>query len=212
MDLRQSPGRNRGYDLLAGLLQKPVRLLRRTGFLQFIQFFFQLLCYDEGSDNQTGGSRPGRGSETLNWPMRFLYWVQRMMAGRYGGDQLNLGLMIAYFVLIFLARLFRLPILFLLAPLLPIWGVYRIFSRNISARCRENAVFLQSWGRVRDWFRRSLQRFENRRNRTLYRMNDKKTHRYFRCPNCKSTLRVPKGRGKIAITCPVCRTEFIKKP
>lgn len=147
----------------------------------------------------------------MNWLMRFSYWLNRLMAGRYGSDQLNIGLMVAYFLMVFLANLLRLPVLSYLALLLFVWSVYRVFSRNIPARYRENAVFLKYWGRVRDWFRRSSQRFESWRSRTLYRMNDKKTHRYYRCPNCKNTLRVPKGKGKIVITCPVCRTEFIKK-
>ena len=147
----------------------------------------------------------------MDFLTRFFYWVQRKMAGRYGSDQLNLGLIVAYLILLLLARLLGLPILSFLGLLLLLWGLYRMFSRNLSARYRENAVFLKYWRRVTDWFRGSSQRFESWRSRTLYRMNDKKTHRYYRCPNCGSTLRVPKGKGKIAITCPVCRTEFIKK-
>lgn len=147
----------------------------------------------------------------MNWLMRFSYWVNRVMAGRYGADQMTFGLMIAYFVLVFLARLLRLPILSVLALLLLVWGLYRIFSRNISRRYRENEAFLRHWRRVRDWFAQSSRKFENWRSRTLARMNDRKTHRYYRCPKCGSTLRVPKGKGKIAIVCPVCRTEFVRK-
>lgn len=147
----------------------------------------------------------------MNWFMRFSYWYSRMMAGRYGSDQLSIGLMGAYFLLVLLARIARLPILSYLALALLIWGIYRIFSRNISRRYRENAVFLKYWNRTVQWFRTASSRFESWRGRTLYRMNDKKTHRYFRCPNCKNTLRVPKGKGKIVITCPVCHTEFTKK-
>lgn len=147
----------------------------------------------------------------MNWLMRFSYWVNRMMAGRYGSDQLSLALMVAYFLLILLANLTRLPLLSYLALGLLVWAFYRIFSRNISRRYRENAWFLARWRRVSGWFRQSSSRFESWRSKTLYRMNDKKTHRYYRCPNCKNTLRVPKGKGKIMITCPVCRTEFIKK-
>jgi ribosomal protein L37AE/L43A len=44
-----------------------------------------------------------------------------------------------------------------------------------------------------------------------YRFTDAKTHRYFKCPDCKTKLRVPKHKGKIIITCPKCKTEFKRK-
>ncbi|WP_411676184.1 hypothetical protein [Caproicibacter sp.] len=147
----------------------------------------------------------------MNWLMRFTYWYNRMMAGRYGSDQLSIGLMAAYLLLIFIANLLRLPLLSYLALALLVWGLYRIFSRNISKRYQENAVFLRFWNRFLQWFRTSSSRFESWRSKTLNRMNDKKTHRYYRCPKCNNTLRVPKGKGKIVITCPVCHTEFVKK-
>lgn len=152
-----------------------------------------------------------KGSEKLNWLMRFTYWYNRVMAGRYGSDQLSIGLIVAYFLLNFLANIFHVAILAYFAMAVLIWGIYRIFSKNISSRYRENAVFLKYWHRFLQGFRTSSGRFESWREKTLYRMNDKKTHRYYRCPNCKNTLRVPKGKGKIVITCPVCHTEFIKK-
>lgn len=36
-------------------------------------------------------------------------------------------------------------------------------------------------------------------------------HKYFRCPNCGQMLRVPKGKGKISISCRNCGTTFQKK-
>jgi ribosomal protein L37AE/L43A len=44
--------------------------------------------------------------------------------------------------------------------------------------------------------------------KTRNRLKDAKTHRYFSCPNCKQSLRLPKGKGKIIIICPKCKTEF----
>lgn len=147
----------------------------------------------------------------MNWLMRFSYWVNRVMAGRYGSDQLNIGLMAAYLILVLIANTTRLAILSFLAPLLLLWSIYRMFSKNISRRYQENVWFLNRWNRVVYWFRQSSGRFESWRSRTLSRMNDKKTHRYYRCPKCKNTLRVPKGKGRIVITCPVCKTEFTRK-
>ena len=48
-------------------------------------------------------------------------------------------------------------------------------------------------------------------NNLKKRWAQRSTYRFFKCPQCKQTVRVPKGRGKICITCPKCKTEFIKK-
>ena len=81
-----------------------------------------------------------------------------------------------------------------------IYSYYRTFSRNHYQRYRENEWYLRHHNRVKCFFSRE-------RNN----MQQRKTHRIFRCPNCGQSIRVPKGKGKIAITCPMCKTEFIKK-
>ena len=50
-----------------------------------------------------------------------------------------------------------------------------------------------------------------KKNNLKKRWAQRSTYRFFKCPQCKQTVRVPKGRGKICITCPKCKTEFIKK-
>lgn len=125
---------------------------------------------------------------------------RRFMSGRYGSDQLCVAIVIAAMLFTLTARItgiiwFQIPAYGLL-----IWGIFRIFSRNHGARGRENAAFLKLWTPVCKWFK--LQ---------YYRFHDRKTHRYFSCPNCKNSLRVPKGKGEITITCPVCKTRFDKK-
>ncbi len=126
--------------------------------------------------------------------------LRRWMAGRYGTDQLSVALLILYAVLYFTAQLTRFAPLAWISIIPFVLCVYRMFSRNISQRYRENTVFMKYWGPIAGWFKR------------LGAMaRDRKTHRYFKCPNCSGKLRVPRGKGKIAITCPVCKTEFIKK-
>ena len=44
----------------------------------------------------------------------------------------------------------------------------------------------------------------------IFRIKDR-DHRYFECPRCHQTVRVPKGKGKISISCPKCKEKFIKK-
>ena len=80
------------------------------------------------------------------------------------------------------------------------WAVFRMLSRNIYARRNENQKFLGIWKPVKKWFKLQYNRIK-----------DMGTHKYFACPSCKNNLRVPKGRGEITITCPVCKTKFDRK-
>jgi hypothetical protein len=127
-------------------------------------------------------------------------WLRRFMIGRHGGDQLSMALLICSALLTLTAELTRLPLLTFIGyvPL----GIYifRMLSRNISKRSMENYKFAMLISPVYSWFKKVQNRFK-----------DAKAHRYFICPNCKTKLRVPKGKGKIIITCPKCKTEFAKK-
>lgn len=126
--------------------------------------------------------------------------LRRFMYGRYGVDELCYALVILGMVFTFTARVsgiiwFQIP-----AYLALIWAIFRIFSKNQKARSGERAAFLKVWNPVKKWFKLQYNR-----------LRDIKTHRYFTCPNCKNTLRVPKGKGEITITCPVCKAKFDKK-
>ena len=120
--------------------------------------------------------------------------LRRFMAGRYGSDQLGRWLLGLAVVLILLGMIGNrtgstvLAGLSLLAYVPLIWSIFRMYSRNIEARRRENAA---------------LQRF-------LTRLRDR-DHRYYHCPKCRQTVRVPRGRGRINIRCPKCVEQFIKK-
>ncbi|HIX89554.1 MAG TPA: hypothetical protein H9845_01470 [Candidatus Agathobaculum pullicola] len=127
-------------------------------------------------------------------------FLRRFMAGRYGSDQLNHALLLLGLVLIIIEWIsgWKWLGIFILALLFLCY--FRIFSRNIQARYAENQWFLRRWGPVSDRLRNMILRFR-----------DRKTHRYFKCPQCKQRLRVPRGRGKINITCPHCHHQFIRK-
>lgn len=123
-------------------------------------------------------------------------FLQRFLYGRYGGDNLGRALMVGYLVL-YLVGLFThwLP-LSLLGTALAVWCIFRMLSRNISARRRENDKYLALTAPLRSWLRR----------RRMIRTD--KSHRYFKCPNCGQQLRVPKVSGTIKITCRACGTVF----
>ncbi len=128
--------------------------------------------------------------------------IQRFMIGRYGADELSrfcsgavMGLLI-----LSLFRKLGLGYLYWVALALLIYSTWRMLSRNISKRYEENQKFL-------NWKFKMTQKTDKIRKRWQQR----KIYRFFKCPQCKQTVRVPKGHGKICITCPKCRTEFVKK-
>lgn len=126
--------------------------------------------------------------------------ISRFMAGRYGIDALG-WLCVALYVLLALAQNF-VRSLWMYVPIALFLGlfIFRAFSRNVAARRRENDFFLARTRNIRRWFARAKNR-----------ARDRKTHLYFKCPACHNTLRVPRGRGNITVTCPVCREQIKKR-
>jgi predicted RNA-binding Zn-ribbon protein involved in translation (DUF1610 family) len=80
------------------------------------------------------------------------------------------------------------------------YGYFRIFSRKTAKRYAENMAYFKYRNKVVSFFNRKKARFDQR-----------KTYRFFRCPRCGVTARVPKGKGKIKITCPKCGNSFVRK-
>lgn len=151
----------------------------------------------------------------MNWMTRFSLWLSRVMTGRHGGDQLSVALLVLYCLLLILSNIFRIPlfstIFFLLACAALIWSLWRMFSRSHEQRWKENAWFLKWWTPVWNWMRGISKRFKTAQDFATMKAKDRNVCKYYKCPKCKNTLRVPTGKGKIVITCPVCHTEFTKR-
>ena len=126
--------------------------------------------------------------------------MQRFMAGRYGNDQLNQFIFIVAIISMVLEIITRQSLFYTLTLVLLILAYVRVFSRNINKRYEENMKFLQKKDAILNKFRKQKYYAAQRRNFHIYT-----------CPQCKQKIRVPKGKGKISITCPKCRTSFIKK-
>lgn len=122
-------------------------------------------------------------------------WLARLMAGRYGVDQLGRALLWVYLGLAIAALVFR-P-LYYVALALMVWMMFRIFSRNIYKRQLENQKYLRVSGKIKGWF--TLQK---------NKVRDRKTHRYRSCPHCKATLRLPNKKGSHTVCCPKCKKDF----
>ena len=128
--------------------------------------------------------------------------LANFMQGRYGFDQLYRFLLLSGVVCLLLSSLLR-EVPFLSAVCnyasvaLLIWAVYRSMSRQIEKRYLENLHYLERMGAVHQHFRMSREKFQQR-----------KEYKFFVCPTCKTNLRVPKGKGKVNITCSKCGNRF----
>lgn len=123
--------------------------------------------------------------------------LYRFMYGRYGNDTLGNFLFILYLILVVLNLFIGSFIIYALSLLTAFFMFFRIFSRNITDRSRENSKFLN--------LRNSFTGFFKNRHR---RFKERKTHVYKKCPNCKATLRLPRKKGKHTCCCPKCSHNF----
>ena len=121
----------------------------------------------------------------------------RFMAGRYGGDQFSRFLNAVSLILLILYVFLKSPVLWILAVAVLVYSYVRVFSKNLEKRRRENGRYLQLKYKVTNGFKNWWERQKQR-----------KDYCFFRCPSCKAMLRVPRGKGKIRVTCRKCGNAF----
>lgn len=128
----------------------------------------------------------------------------RFMMGRYGVDDLarvtSISALVFLIISMFSGFLPVLGIFYWLALALIIYNCFRMLSRNVQKRYAENQKFLNA-----------RYRFTAKKTQQKTQWAQRKIYRFYRCPSCRQKVRVPKGRGKICITCPKCKTEFVKR-
>jgi hypothetical protein len=130
-------------------------------------------------------------------------WFYRFMAGRYGRDELGIVIFAVGYVMLMVSLFMRgtaATLLYLLGFIGLAYCLFRMFSRNVYKRRQENYRYQSIKNRVTGWFRKRIKR-----------IRDSRTHRFFRCPGCGVNVRVPRGKGRIEITCTRCRKVFIRK-
>lgn len=134
---------------------------------------------------------------------------QRFLAGRYGMDNFTLVLIFVSVVLI------NLNYVWIAGVGLLGYSVFRMMSRNIEQRRKE----LQSFDKATTGIRKLMAPAAEAAARglmSLYRksvnykarLQQRKTFVFVKCIKCKNTLRLPRNKGKLVATCPVCKTEF----
>ena len=121
------------------------------------------------------------------------------MYGRYGNDQLNMVLVLLSLALYLVFVVTSWTFLYAVSFMLMAVALFRCLSRNYDRRRAENGKFLSLVQPVTRWYRL---------RRTIRRDKD---HCYFKCPNCGQQLRVPRGKGRITVTCRGCGASFQEK-
>ncbi|MBQ8474987.1 MAG: hypothetical protein IJ499_04935 [Clostridia bacterium] len=137
--------------------------------------------------------------------MKFRDKLARFMWGRYGIDGLYYGLFVTYLILwavqyVFYSYRWLKGIASLLGLAVLVFMVFRVFSKNIPRRRKENEVFMRFWVKLKNFF--VLQK---------NKIRDFKSFTYKKCPHCKAVLRLPRKKGTHSVVCPKCRERFSVK-
>lgn len=129
--------------------------------------------------------------------------IARFMAGRNGNDQLNILILAVDVIMLILAGIFSDGIgkyLYLVVMLLLVLAYFRMFSKNLNRRREENGRLIRLQYKISAAYRVRRERWVQR-----------KDYKFFTCPACRTTLRVPRGHGRINIVCRKCGCSFTGK-
>ena len=125
--------------------------------------------------------------EKLRWQ------IQRFMQGRNGSDEFNRFLTYVLLVLYIISLFTKSTLLYYIAFIGFIYVIYRMMSRNLYARREENRKFVTYL------------------ETTRIKFDQRKDYKIFRCKGCGRNIRVPRGKGKIEVTCPMCGKKTIHR-
>lgn len=146
----------------------------------------------------------------MNGSNGFQSMISRFLVGRNGMDDCAKTMLIFGVVALFLQYIVGIfngllsSILSYVSLALFIYAIFRILSRNVDARRRENVEWVKRWSPVEIKMRRKYSSMKERQE-------GRGEYKFFTCEKCGQTMKVPKGKGKIRVTCPKCRAEFEKK-
>lgn len=125
---------------------------------------------------------------------------RKFMYGRYGFDQLGNALICFSIFILIITSFTKLGLLSILYYIPLAYAIFRILSKNIQKRAKENMIYYK-------YYSVFIKKLKNIKLDLI----GTKTHKYYHCPQCKQSIRVPRDKGKIAITCPKCKREFTKR-
>ncbi len=119
--------------------------------------------------------------------------IQRFMVGRNGRDELEMAVFYTSVAVYLLGGLLAFMPLEILSWLGIFYSLFRVTSRDVYKRREENRRFLQKIQFLK------------------LRISMRKTHKIYRCRGCSRKIRVPRGKGRIEITCPLCGRKMIRR-
>ena len=126
------------------------------------------------------------------------------MAGRNGPDHLNRFLSVVFLILsvcsMFVRNARLASVLYTLLMALFLYIMFRMLSRNIYRRQQENGAYLRERYKITSWWNGLRDRWAQR-----------KDYKFYKCPSCRTRLRVPRGKGKLNIVCRKCGTSFQRR-
>lgn len=120
--------------------------------------------------------------------------------GAYGPDSMNRFLLVSAMAVMFVSIFTRWDFLYAIALVLLIYVYFRMFSKNYTKRYAENQAFIKHTSGIRTFWTSQKKLMVQRKDYHIYK-----------CPGCAQKIRIPRGKGKVAVRCPKCNTEFIKK-
>ncbi|MFL2116867.1 hypothetical protein ACEN4P_04465 [Marinilactibacillus psychrotolerans] len=132
--------------------------------------------------------------------MQFIQKLMFYMNGRYGMDELSKVLMVVGLIANILSGFFGGWLLQGIGIALIAYAILRVLSKEKTNRYREFTRYIK----VKQKIMTKIQRLKNKQVQ-------RKVYKYYKCNNCKQKVRVPRGKGKVKITCPSCHNQFVKK-
>lgn len=136
----------------------------------------------------------------MDFMQRIRAFFAKLTYGSYGSDQLGRAVLYGSILLLFFSFAFgSVPLLYLSIAGYA-WEIFRMFSRNREKRQAENALYLQKTEKLRTELRQARVRFRNR-----------KQYKYFKCPQCRTRMRLTRGCGEKNVCCPKCKNTFKMK-
>ena len=117
--------------------------------------------------------------------------------GRHGADELSTAVANVAFVLIVIDLFARTSWMSLASLVLLGYAWFRISSKNSVKRSQENAAAMKAAGPIISFFANPVAA-----------AREQKSYKHLACPHCGQRMRIPRGKGKVRVTCPKCKTRF----